>query len=252
MPGTYLYGFTDRTFVPPDGLSGLRGAPVRVVGFAEIAAVTSDHPVQRLMPSRSNIEPHHRVVRDVSSRTTLVPMAFGHVTDSADDIVAVLRANCGDIRRELARLAGRCEMTVRLTWNVGNIFDHLVRANRELRDTRDRVFRGRRDPSVNDKLQVGAMFEATLTSERERMSAAMLAAMRSVTDDAVLTPARDEKSICQAAFLVERSRMTEFEAGVRHLATLFDASVTIDYSGPWPTYSFVNLRLRPSETPAAA
>jgi hypothetical protein len=252
MAGTYLYGFTGRGFVPPAGLCGLRGAPVRAVGFAEIAAVISDHPVQRLMPSRSNIEPHHRVVRDVATRTTLVPMAFGHVTDNADDIVEVLRANCSDIRRELARLAGTCEMTVKMTWKVANIFDHLVRTNRELRDARDRVFRGGRDPAMNDKLQVGATFEATLTSERERMSAAMLAAMRHVTGDSVLTPARDEKTICHAALLVERSRMAEFEAGLRHLATLFDASVGIDYSGPWPTYSFVSLRLRPSETPAAA
>ncbi len=51
--GAYLYGFTDRGFQPPPDLRGLRGAPVEVIGFADLAAVVSDPPVQRLMPARS-------------------------------------------------------------------------------------------------------------------------------------------------------------------------------------------------------
>ena len=75
--GRYLYGFTDRNFDPPPGLCGLRGAPVRLVSFRDLAAVVSQHPVQRLLPSRSNVEPHHRVVRHVSAQAALVPAAFG-------------------------------------------------------------------------------------------------------------------------------------------------------------------------------
>lgn len=251
MTGTYLYGFTEGTFTPGPELRGLRGAPVRTIVLRDIAAVVSDHPVQPLAPSRSNIEPHHRIVRHVSGVTTLVPAAFGHVGDSAAAIGEVLRVNYADIRAELDRLTGTCEMTIKLSWRVPNIFKHLVQTNRELREARDRVFRGR-EPGMNDKLEVGAMFEATLTRERERMSAVMFEVIRPVTADVVPSPARDETTIARAAFLIERGRVADFEAALGRLATSFDASVAIDYSGPWPPYSFVTLRLRPSETPAAA
>jgi Gas vesicle synthesis protein GvpL/GvpF len=241
--GAYLYGFTERGFQPAPDLRGLRGAPVEVIGFADLAAVVSDHPVQRLMPARSNVEPHHRVVRQVSSEATLVPAAFGHVGDSQADILAVLRGNYDEIRQELARLAGKCEMGLKVRWNVENIFDHLVRTNRGLREARDRVYRGR-EPSMNEKLQLGAQLEATLNAERQRLTPVILAAFRQIASDVVDTPARDEKTISHTALLVDRHRLGDFEAAMRHAVTLFDASVAFEYTGPWPPYSFVRLRLR--------
>ena len=249
--GAYLYGFTESSFEPTPGLRGLRGAPVTVITFADIAAVVSQHPVQRLMPARSNVEPHHRVVRQVSGERTLVPAAFGHVGDSDADILAVLRANHRDIRAEIDRLAQKCEMGIKVSWNVDNIFNFMVRTNRELRQFRDRVFRGR-EPSMNDKLQVGATFEATLAHERERLTALVLGAVKPVIRDVFHTPPRQEKTACELALLIDRARMAEFEEALRHMATLFDANFTIEYTGPWPPYSFVHLRLQLPERLASA
>ena len=80
--GAYLYGFTDCAYRPGDELRGVGGAPVRLVPFRDVAAVVSPHPVQRLLPSRSNLEPHHRIVRRISSEAPLVPAAFGHISDT--------------------------------------------------------------------------------------------------------------------------------------------------------------------------
>lgn len=243
--GAYLYGFTDRTFQPSADLRGLRGAPVGVIACGDLAAVVSPHPVQRLPPARANVEPHHRVVRQVSSQAPLVPAAFGHVGENPDAILGVMRGHYQEIRAELGRLAHKCEMGLRVVWNVENIFNHLVSTCRELRDARDRSMRGR-VPSMNDKLQLGALVEAALNSERQRLTPLILASLDAVVGDVVHNPPRDEKTICHVALLVERARAAEFEAAIAHLATLFDASIGIEYSGPWPPYSFVRLRLQSS------
>jgi len=249
--GSYLYGFTDRAFQPPPDLRGLRGAAVRVVGFGDVAAVVSTHPVQRLPPARCNVEPHHRVVRQVSDAAPLVPAAFGHVGDSEADILAVLRGNYAEIRGEIDRLAHTCELGLKVTWNVGNIFDHLVRTCRDLREARDRVFAGR-TPSMNDKLQLGAIFEKTLGRERERLTPLLLAPFASIARDVFHGPVRDEKTILNAAMLVERTRLQAWDTALRQAAASFDISISLDYSGPWPPYSFVRLRLSPAGAPAAA
>jgi hypothetical protein len=241
--GNYLYGFTDTGFQPEPELRGLAGAPIRVISFREIAAVVSRHPVQRLMPSRSNIEPHHRVVRHVSSRVTLVPAAFGHITDSESQILEVLRGNYENIRDEIERLDHKGEMSVKLRWNVGNIFDHLVRTNRELQNLRDRVFRSRQ-PTMNEKLQVGGAFEATLVRERERLTRVLLAALDAVACDSVSSTPRSEKTVCELALLVEQAHANEFRQALQAAAGMFDSSFTFEYSGPWPAYSFVKLHLQ--------
>lgn len=248
--GHYLYGFTDRTFRPGADLRGLADAPVSVIAFGDVAAVVSPHPVQPLMPSRRNVEPHHRVVRRVSSEATLVPAAFGHITATEREILGVIQGNHEDIRGELARLEGKCEMGLKISWSVDNIFGFLVRTNAELRSVRDRVF-SRPSPSMKDKLQVGSTFEAVLTRERERLTNAALGALSGVTCDVIPSPPRDEKNICNVALLVERARALDFDQALRRAAQLFDANYTFEYSGPWPPYSFVRLRLQaPAETAA--
>ena len=218
---------------------------MRVVGFGEVAAVVSQHPVQRLRPLRANLEPHHRIVRQISSEATLVPAAFGHISATEADILEVLRGNYDAIREELARLENKSEMSVKLRWNPPNIFEHLVRTSRELRQARDRVFSGG-SPSMADKLEIGALFEATLRRERERLSGLLLAAFRALAHDTSSTPPRDEATVCQVAMLIDRTRDADFLTTLHGAAALFDANLTLEYSGPWPAYSFVRLRLRTS------
>src|SRR3954471_9973892 len=192
--GAYLYGFTDRAYQPADELRGLGGGPVRVIPFRDLAAVASPHPVQRLMPSRSNLEPHHRIVRRICSEAPLVPAAFGHISDTEDQILGVLSGNYDDIRGEIDRLAHKCEMTIGLSWTVDNIFEFLVRVDPELRALRDRVFRDR-EPSMNEKLQVGSMFEATLNRYREAINAALLGAFTGLVHDVFHTSRRATKKV---------------------------------------------------------
>jgi hypothetical protein len=247
--GSYLYGFTRGDFRPSPQLRGLAGAPLRAVGCDDIAAIVSTHPVQQLLPSRANLEPHHRVVRTVSSEATLVPAAFGHIAASEEELLGVLRANHDEIRDEIARLDGKCEVSVKLLWNVPNIFEHMVRTSRELRALRDRMFRTGQ-PSTAEKLEVGSMFEETLARERERLSRTLLTALDAVTCEAVTNTPRDEKMVCDAALLIERTRALAFGEALRAAAALFDNHYALEYGGPWPAYSFVRLRLSPAEAVA--
>jgi hypothetical protein len=241
--GTYLYGFANARFQPPADLRGLRGAPVHVLTFRDIAAVVSSHPVQPLMPLRSNLEPHHRVVREISSQATLVPAAFGHISETERRLCGVVTDNYDDIREALVRLDRKCEIGVKLSWNVANIFELLVRQDDRLREARDAIF-GRGEPSMHEKLQLGSLFDQTLTRQRERLTAVLLNALERVACDTLCTPPRAEKGICQAALLIERARLDAVQGAVRHAASLFDANFTLEYSGPWPPYSFVRLRLQ--------
>ena len=249
--GNYLYGFTDPGFQPGADLRGLAGAPVRVISLGEVGAAVSRHPVQRLMPLRRNVEPHHRVVRQISSKATLVPAAFGHISDSEKQILDVIRVNYDSIREELHRLDRKCEMGLKLSWNVNNIFEYLVRTDRALRELRDRVFR-HREPTMNEKLQVGGAFEATLMRERERLTRLLLGAFDAVARDSVSLPPRTEKTVCQASVLIDQSRTAEFPQALEGAAGLFDANFSLEYSGPWPPYSFVRLRLQPPRDVAEA
>jgi hypothetical protein len=46
-----------------------------------------------------------------------------------------------------------------------------------------------------------------------------------------------------AAFLVSRDKETAFDAKVKEVGALYD-KVNFRYTGPWPPYNFVNIRLK--------
>ena len=53
-----------------------------------------------------------------------------------------------------------------------------------------------------------------------------------------------DKMIMNAAFLIELERESEFDAAVNRIAKNFGDRLNFKYTGPWPPYNFVNIRLK--------
>jgi len=49
--------------------------------------------------------------------------------------------------------------------------------------------------------------------------------------------------IMNAAFLISRDQESAFDSRVKSIAAQFD-KLTFKYTGPWPPYNFVNIRLK--------
>src|SRR6266513_2614430 len=52
-----------------------------------------------------------------------------------------------------------------------------------------------------------------------------------------------DKMIMNAAFLVQRDQEPAFDRRIKEIASAFD-KLTFKYTGPWPPYNFVNIRLK--------
>lgn len=240
-PGKYFYGLTEVPF-RPDGLKGLGDALVHTIEYREIAAVVSDHPLQELQLVRGNLRPHHRVVRQCSEKATFIPVRFGHICKNEEQILDLLRDCYADIREELKRLSRKAEMAVKLFWDVDNIFEYFVNQCPDLRRRRDAVI-GKSRISLAEKLDLGVFFEAQLNAERRRLGSRLIEALREVTVDVRSNQPGEEKMVLDVVFLIERGREKDFESALYRAAGLFDSTFALDYSGPWPPYSFVTLKL---------
>jgi hypothetical protein len=53
-----------------------------------------------------------------------------------------------------------------------------------------------------------------------------------------------DNMILNAAFLVERTREEEFDAAVKALSRRYVQLLSFKYTGPWPPYNFVNIKLK--------
>jgi len=245
----YLYGLI-RTVEHRDfGSIGLEehGERTRVytIRVGSVGAVVSDHPVvERLLPLRANLEGHHRVIRDVMATVTILPMSFGHLAASDDEVRRLVMQHGQSIAAALDRIDGKAEMALRVEWDVDNVFEHLVSVERELAAHRDRLFGGSHPPSMAERVELGRTFAQCLDDRREEVGERVLAGLQPCAIDARSNPPKNEKVVMDASFLVARDSTREFEDAVYRVAAGFPSSYVFDYSGPWAPFHFVELDLR--------
>ena len=244
--GLYLYGFVradEDMDLGPIGLDH-EGAPARVRTLREgqIGALVSDKDAkEKVLPLRKNLGPHNAVIREAMARTTIIPMAFGHVARSEEDVLRAIRRNKKVIDHEMDRLWHKVEMGLKVKWDVDNIFQHLLSLDPELATFRDQLF-GRSSPATqSEKIELGRMFEERLSKEREREVERVTEALREDVAELKVNPPKGEKTVMDLAFLIDRDSAKSFEDKVYKIAAGYPAQFVFDYSGPWAPFDFVDL-----------
>ncbi len=243
--GRYLYaiidGGGDREAL---GFEGVDGAEVYSMGDGLVSAVVSDLPDRKVRPERRKLAAHHDVLKKLMADRTVLPMAFGLIADGPESVRRILRLNAPAFEDQIRRLKGKVEMGLRVAWDVPNIFEYALKIHPELLELRDHIFRGGREPSQDDKIEVGRTFERLMTEEREAHGERVAAILGPHCAEIKMNKVRNDREVLNLAALVERDRMKDFEAGVIEAARDFDHHFAFDFNGPWPPHNFVEIELR--------
>jgi len=242
--GRYLYAVIYGDKECNYGPYGIDQSMVYTVLGEKVAAVVSDVPDGRLRPERRHLSAHQDVLRRLMEESTPLPMSFGIIADGRKTIEKILTENQTAFRKQLDRVAGKVEMGLRVSWDVGNIFDYFVETHPELRLARDRFFGTHREPSQEDKIELGRMFDRILNEDRESCAEDVEDVLFRYCFEIKRNKCRTEREVINLACLVGRDAESRFEEGVLEAAKLFDNNFLFDYNGPWAPHNFVDMELR--------
>jgi hypothetical protein len=241
--GYYIYGIIDAQ----DGLSvsmlGIEGGDIETVEVEGVAAVVTRVGSSKIRPQRANLAVHHKLLHELVQHQAVIPCAFGTVAASEEQLEEVLGANRDRLLRELGRFRGKAEMSLSVYWNTTNIFEFFVASNRELKQMRDRVFRPGREPSLEERLELGKLFESLLRQCRERHTQQVIDTLSPYCDEIRNVDAGAEQMIMKLVCLVPADRQSRFEEGIQEAAHKFDDHYCFKYSGPWAPFDFVDVKL---------
>ena len=153
---------------------------------------------------------------------SVLPMAFGMIADSPDAVRRILELNRAAFAAQLRRVRGKVEMGTRVFWDKSNIYEYFVTKHAELKTYRDRLYRGGREPSREEKIALGRLFDSVLSATRAEATEKVTMQMQSRCVELALDEPRNEREAVNLACLVDRDRQKEFEQGVIETAALFD------------------------------
>lgn len=226
------------------GLSTIAGevGEVHTVHYRDLAAVTSDVPLVALDSTRENVLAHEHVNETVMRDHTVIPMSFGTVFKTRDDIVELLRSAYDAFGDVLSKMENKLEYGLKVLWDRENVIRDLEQDNEDIRRLKSEIG-SQKGSTYFARMQFGRLVAAGLEHEAERCAAAVLEKLRDVAVSVRVNRPIGEQMILNAAFLVGRDRETAFDHRVRRVAAQFD-KLTFKYTGPWPPYNFVNIRLK--------
>jgi hypothetical protein len=242
--GRYLYAIVFPAGERRYGFAGIDGAPVYTIANGRLAAVVSDVPNDKIRPERRHLAAQQAVFKGLLSEdVAMLPMAFGMIADGPQAIRKILARNHEVFHRQLQRVAGMVEMGLRVSWDVPNIFEYFVNTHPELRAARDRFLGPYGNPSQEDKIELGRLFDHLLTEDRDLYAEKVEEILAQYCQEIKRNRCRHESEVMSLACLVRREDQDRFEGGVFEAAKLFDNNYTFDYNGPWAPHNFVEVNI---------
>lgn len=244
--GKYVYCIIETDVPRSFGSMGIggRGDDVYTVHHKGLAAVVSNTPIVVYDPTRENVFAHEQVNETVMREFTVLPMAFGALFRTEDDIIELMRGTYDALRDVLAKMEGKVEFGLKVNWDRERVIAELEEVNEEIRHLKEQITSRTTGSTYFARMQLGRLVETALTDQADAYIREVYSSLR---DTAVASRANKpigDKMIMNAAFLIEREREAEFDQKVKEIAAKYEGKLSFKYTGPWPPYNFVHIRLK--------
>ena len=221
---------------------GTDAAEVHTVHYRDIAAIVSNTPMVVQDPTRDNVLAHQRVNETVMQEHTVIPMSFGTVFKTDDDIIELLRSAYDAFTDVLNKMQDKFEFGLKVLWDRDQIIHEIEAEDEDIRRLKGEIST-QKGSTYFARMQYGRLIDAALQARSERYVSEIFEALRNVSVASRSNKPIGDRMIMNAAFLVARSLEPAFDARVKDIGQRYD-KLTFKYTGPWPPYNFVNIRLK--------
>jgi hypothetical protein len=225
------------------GIGG-RGDEVYTVYHQGLAAVVSDTPVIVYDPTRENALTHEHVNETVMREFTVIPMSFGAIFRTEDDVREFIKDTSDALRDVLHQMRDKIEFGLKVNWDPEVAVREVEEQSEEIRRLKEEILSNRLASTYFARMQLGRLVEQAMADKQDTYVREIYDHLRDCAVASRHNRPIGDKMILNAAFLVERDKQTEFDHAVQDIAHRYEGQLRFNYSGPWPPYNFVNIRLK--------
>jgi hypothetical protein len=247
LMGKYLYCFIKEKDKKSFGTSQLGGlnAPVYTINIDDIAAVVSEAPIIDYDPSRKNTMAHQKVLKKVMEDYTVIPVAFGTVANSKKDVEAIIKSGYKQFLGNISSLKDKSELGLKITWK-DSYFDEDIQTE-EIRKLNEKIFNKDENKVMEERILLGRLVEAAINEKRKSYMVKIYEPLEEIAHQSKFKENLPVKTVLNGYFLVDKAKEESFDKKVEALSLEFKDKLIFSYTGPWPPYSFVDMRINIDE-----
>lgn len=237
----YLYCITKEIDPACLTITGIEGAPVHPIKWQNLSCIVSDTDFGDKELNKESALAHEKVLEETMKYSPIVPIAFGHVVKSEDEIKSKLfEAHHSKLEEHLAYLEGKIELSLKAFW-----FD-LIPVLRSLAEASEEIKRMKAKGKLtrDEQIRAGEIAAKLMGRRREEIEENIADFFKDITIEHKKCKLFGEQMITSLAFLINQSDIDKFDRRMNEYAELLnDDNIKLKYTGPVPPYNFVDLKM---------
>jgi hypothetical protein len=238
----YVYGVIRSEGASSPKGAGINEEAVGVVAHGNVAALTSDVPVDFTEAGREELLAHSRVLEEAMQGSVVLPMRFGVVLPDEQTVHERLLAPYGEeLEAQLQAMDGKVEVTIRGLYNEEAVLREVLAENREISGLKKAIEGKPEAATYYERIRLGELVEAALGERRAAAAPQIIDRLAPLAVDVRVGEPVHERMAVNASFLVERIHLDEFDRVVDQIGAEQAGRIQLKYTGPLPPHSFVEL-----------
>lgn len=240
--GVYVYGIVPGDVEVSEDASGVGAEPgeVEIVRHGEIAALTSEVPLDRPIGTPDDLFRHQSLLDATAAEVPVLPLRFGAVLTSAEAVVDELLAPHGDeFLAGLKELEGRAQYVVKARYVEQAVLREVLEENPEAERLREETRDMSEESARDGRIRLGELVGNAIAAKREADTRAVLEVIAPVSLMYTVREPSHELDAVHLALLVERDRAADLEHVVGELADRWAGRGELRLLGPMAAYDFI-------------
>jgi hypothetical protein len=237
VTGVYLYGLTWSGREAAG--RGIGDSEVATIEKGELAAIVSAVGGAPLRAKRRDLLRHSAVLQDAFAAAPVVPLRFGTVLETEQDVEDLLASRYEELVGLLQRVEGLAELRVRAAFSEPDILAEVIREDRRVAALREAT----RDTIAGDPrlVELGEAVARAVAAKRAAAAEEIVSLLGGRAVEVRVEDQREELEVIRASFLVERKAVRAVERAAEDLARRHAGRLRLELVGPMPPHSFVSL-----------
>ncbi|WP_026567038.1 GvpL/GvpF family gas vesicle protein [Bacillus sp. UNC41MFS5] len=202
--------------------------------------------VDEVLPVRNNLFAHQQTISEVMKHYSIIPVSFGNVFNLEEDVLLITKHLNDDLEKLFLLLENKIEVGLKVIAKK-EWMEQELNNDSTLRQWKTNKLDISDPANFYEQIQLGEHAKNFVLRLEGAVADELYDPLLEIAEAGKQNNTIPGKVLLNAAFLVDRKKEEAFDQKVNDLYELWKEKAEFKYSGPWPAYNFVNIRLRIEE-----
>ncbi|WP_059173161.1 GvpL/GvpF family gas vesicle protein [Bacillus sp. FJAT-27445] len=214
-----------------------------VIRYKDSGMVAAEAPIKIYQPNKDNLMMHQKAVSLVMNQNdTVIPVSFGNVFHTKGDVEVLLENLYPQFQELFPAIKGKIELGLKVIGKQ-QWLESKIKENSKAGALANSVQGKSEAASYYERIQLGGMAQNLIKSLQKEIEMEVFQPLTELAEASKTNNPISEKMLLNASFLIDRDKEQIFDEQVNAVNEKWKDKVEFNYSGPWPAYNFVNIRL---------